>query len=126
MKIIGLILFILIFSSCTGINTNMIKAADSFVTLSNTATISAEKIASVSCFHVNLIRSSLGSDINLIPSESVAILNKIEAIATQTTPLTCAQKGEILGMWTRFYTKIVLDIIKVKMPELLSLLGSFI
>jgi hypothetical protein len=125
LKII-LILGLLLAGGCSSINTNLLQTADQWVKLSDEAAISAEKIAKVSCFHVNLIRHSLGSDINLIPSESVAILDKIEAIATSTYPLTCQQRGEILGLWTRFYSKIVLDIIKVKMPELLTLLGNFL
>lgn len=126
MRNIVIILLLFLVSGCSSLNTNIIATADNWVKLSNTASESAEKIASVSCFHVNLIRESLGSDINLIPSESVAILTKIEAIATSPPPLSCEQRGKILGLWTRFYTKIVLDIIKIKMPELLTIMGSFL
>jgi hypothetical protein len=121
---IFLLALILLLSGCASLNTNITTTADNWVAFSETAQISAEKIIKVSCFHVALIKSSLGTDIYLIPSESVKILDRIEVLSGLPGPYTCQQKGEILGLWTRFYTKIVLDIIRVRMPELIPIIGA--
>jgi len=102
-----------------------IRITDEHIQNIETLKVIAERLAIVSEFSTSFIRTSLGVHINMLPKEAVDVLDAIDELVS-TTPveeMTDAQKGELLGHWTRFVTRNTLEIVSEFAPDVLTVAG---
>jgi len=77
------------------------------------------KLAKVAAYESIVLKKSLGINLSLLNHESVKLLNDYERLGriALTRELTIDELGEMRGYRNRFFSKPVIDIIKLYAPE---------
>jgi len=121
-KCMAMLLFCTFLLGCAHGRDAMLRVTDEHVANVKAAKEVADKIRDVVVFEITFIRAALGSNINMLPMESIKAMEYTYLIAKKEGPLTDEELGCLLGWRVNFYSHIVLEVLNAYAPDVLKAL----
>jgi len=124
-KILAILSIVILLSGCAMLREATTRLTDEHIANMENAQVIAERLCTVSNFQSGFLREAMGDNITQLPAEAVAILDEIDILTKDCdcSKLTSRQKGEFLGLWSRFFTLNVMEIIEEFAPQVIQAIG---